>query len=351
MSLTTYGTRELIGVQTRVKSRPDGFWLRLFTQTIVSDREDIQFDVVNRDDRRLAPFVMPHVQGKIMAEKGFEAKVFRPAYVKPKHIIDPSKAIPRMAGEALLGEMSLDQRYNAHIAVALQSQDEMISRREDWLAAKAIQFGAVTISGENYPTKTVSFQRHSSLTYTLASTARWGESAADPLGDIATARQNAFTRGNAPITDIVFGLTAWTKFLADTDVQNLLDSNFRGTQSDFNRSTALQTGEPFEYQGQISGFAGGGRLNLWTYSNVFKDEDMVETQFLDPNHVVGFGAAVQGFRLYGAIMDKGAALRPLARFPKMWDQEDPSATYVMTQSAPLMAPLEANNTFVIKTYG
>jgi hypothetical protein len=355
MAFTQYGTRELVGLLDRARAqkmtRPDGFWLRLFNRTIVSDKEDIQFDVINGDDRRLAPFVMPHVQGKIMAEKGFEARVFRPAYVKPKHIIDPSKAIPRMAGEGLLGEMSLEARFNAHVAAAILSQDEMIGRREDWLAAKAIQFGAVTITGENYPTKTVSFQRHASLTYTLSGTARWGESAADPLGDIATARKNAFARGNAPITDVVFGLDAWTKFLADQDVQNLLDTNFRGTQSDFNRTTAVMAGDPFEYQGQISGFAGGGQLRLWTYSNVFKDEDMVEAQFLDPNHVCGFGEAIQAFRLYGAIMDKGAALRPLARFPKMWDQEDPSATYVMTQSAPLMVPMEPNNTFLIRTYG
>lgn len=97
--------------------------------------------------------------------------------------------------------------------------------------------------------------------------------------------------------------------------------------------------------------ADGGALRLWTYSNTYKDEAMTEQQFLNADYVVGYGAAVEGFKMYGAIMDKGAMLRPLARFPKMWDQEDPSATFVMTQSAPLMVPVEPNNTFVIKTRG
>ena len=31
-------------------------------------------------------------------------------------------------------------------------------------------------------------------------------------------------------------------------------------------------------------------------------------------------------------------------FPKMWDQEDPSVTFLMTQSAPLPVPVNINNT-------
>lgn len=348
--VSLYGTTELIGVQTRVRTRPDGFWLRMFGSTILSDKEEIQFDVVTRDDRRLAPFVAPNQQGKVMAERGFEAKTFKPAYVKPKHVIDPTKAIPRMAGEALTGEMSLQQRFDAHVALALRSQDEMIARREDWMACSAIVTGSVVVSGENYPTVTVNFGRDSTLTYTLSSTARWGESAEDPLGDIAAARRNAYEKSNAVITDVVFGLDAWARFLANPTVQALLDVDTRGTQSDFNRSTAFSTGEPFEYQGQVSGFAGGGMLRLWKYSNTYKDEDGNTQQFLNADYVVGFGGAVQGHRMYGAIMDK-RALRPLARFPKMWDVEDPSVTYCMTQSAPLMVPVEPNNTFLIKTRG
>ncbi len=350
MTISLYGTTELIGVQTRVRTRPDGFWMRLFGQTILSDKEEIQFDVVERDDRRLAPFVAPNVQGRVMAERGYSAKVFKPAYVKPKHVIDPSKAIPRMAGEAFGGELSPQARFDAHVALSLQSQDEMISRREDCMACSAITNGTIVVSGEDYPAVTVDFQRHASLTYVLSGTARWSESAADPLGDIATARRNAYDRSNAPITDIVFGLSAWARFLADTKVQALLDNDLRGTQSDFNRSTAFQTGEPFEYQGQISGFAGGGQLRLWTYSNIYRDDAGSAQNFLDPDHVVGFGGAMMGYRMYGAIRDR-RSLQAIARFPKMWDQEDPSVTYCMTQSAPLMVPLEPNNTFVIRCRG
>ncbi len=50
--------------------------------------------------------------------------------------------------------------------------------------------------------------------------------------------------------------------------------------------------------------------------------------------IMGSRTLAEGWRLYGAIQDKGA-LRPMARYPKMWGTEDPSAVFTMTQSAPL----------------
>ena len=50
-----------------------------------------------------------------------------------------------------------------------------------------------------------------------------------------------------------------------------------------------------------------------------------------------------GVRCFGAILDEKAGFNAMAVFPKMWSQQDPSATYVMTQSAPLTVPVNPNN--------
>jgi hypothetical protein len=49
-----------------------------------------------------------------------------------------------------------------------------------------------------------------------------------------------------------------------------------------------------------------------------------------------------GVRAFGAILDSKAGLQALPIFAKMWDQEDPSVTFVMSQSAPLMVPRDPN---------
>ena len=51
--------------------------------------------------RRLAPFVSPLVAGKAERSRGYSTRSFTPAYVKPKHVVEPSKAMKRRAGERL----------------------------------------------------------------------------------------------------------------------------------------------------------------------------------------------------------------------------------------------------------
>ena len=100
MSIGLYSTQELIQVQQRLQNLPDGFWRDRYTRVITSDREEIMFEVADANNRKLAPFVAPNVQGRVMRGQGYSARTFRPAYTKPKHIVDPTQAIPRMMGNA-----------------------------------------------------------------------------------------------------------------------------------------------------------------------------------------------------------------------------------------------------------
>lgn len=352
MAVSLYGTQTLTTVQQRIADTPDGFWRRLFPRLLTSDREEIMFEVLDTETRKLAPFVAPNVQGRVMRGKGFGVRTFRPAYVKPKHVVDPMKAIPRMFGEAIGGALSLQQRFDAHVANNLRDERIVIERRWEWMCARAIIDGEVTISGQDYPTVTVDFLRHDDLTVTLSGTALWSATATrDPLGDLQSMVSAAFTHGSAPTPNLVFGTDAWNAFISDTDVLDLLDSTRRGSTSNFSRTGLNEEGN-FQDMGEVSG--PGGRFQLWRYSNWYTDvneETGEETvaQFLDPRDVVGFGSAVDGIACFGAIMDNKAFGRQEATmFPKMWDSEDPPAVFTMTQSAPLFVPGNPNNTWRLR---
>jgi hypothetical protein len=87
----------------RVQRPPTTYWLdSFFPRTVTFQTEEILFDTVI-DTRRLAPFVAPNVQGRVMREQGYSTKTFRPAYAKPKHVVTPQRAIPRRAGETITG--------------------------------------------------------------------------------------------------------------------------------------------------------------------------------------------------------------------------------------------------------
>lgn len=48
-------------------------------------------------------------------------------------------------------------------------------------------------------------------------------------------------------------------------------------------------------------------------------------------------------KAFGAILDTDS-LEPADIYPKMWDNKDPSARFIMSQSAPLMIPVNPNAT-------
>lgn len=347
--LPMWGTVETISIQNDTRQAPpDGFWLRFYNRIVTSTAETIMFDQLPVRDRRLAPFVAPNVQGRIMRQRGRPMASFKPAYLKPKHSITPDRAIARRPGEPLLGNLTPEQRFNAIIADCLRDEREMVERRWDWMAAQATIYGYVDVYGEDYPKVRVDFNRDPTLTIILAGGALWSASTSDPMADINLARTRAFKLGGSSVNTLVFGTTAWTNFTTQVDISKLMDKNNGGSQSTLN-TTGLQSGEPFEYQGRIRGPNGGGFVDLYTYSNEYEDENGDVQQFMDARDVVGIGGNFQGVRAFGAILDK-RSLQAIPMFPKVWDaSEDPSGTFTMTQSAPLMVPGNPNNSFRIRT--
>lgn len=346
MAGNIYDTTTLLGVMSRQKvNKP--FWLTFFPTQINFDTEDIAFDRVNSDYRLLAPFVAPNVQGRVQAMRGYDTLSFKPAYVKPKDVIDPNMVIPRQAGEALgTGSLSLEQRRNAVIAEMTRQHRTKLQNRNEWLAARALIDGTVTISAPDYPSTTVNFRRDASLSNTLLTTARWSESTAKPLEDIYDMRALARDKSGVTITKIIFGGTAWDSFCARVDVKELMNNNYGGMNNDVTRLWDGFEGQ--EFLGYVQGSQGGGRLEFWLDTSKYVDEAGAEQFYLDQKTVVGAGTGIEGVRCFGAIKDFDAQLRPLEVFTKMWRENDPSVEYLLSQSAPLMVPKRPNASFKLK---
>jgi hypothetical protein len=342
-----FTTATLLGV-LRVQPVESAYFLdNFYNREINFTSEEILFDKVV-GQRRLAPFVSPVVQGRVMKKLGYQTLSFRPAYTKPKHIVDPNRQFTRLAGEAIGGDLSPGARWNAAVAENLREERDAIQRLWNWMAAMATIHGSVTVTGEDYPTQVVDFGRDAGLTNILAGGAQWDQVTADPLGDIKDMRTLAFQKGGAPITRLTFGLDAFDLFFANDDVQALFKGQEIGNvarTSDSSLSALGSPGAPYEYRGVLMGANGQGRVEIYTYDEQYEDEAGATQHIMDSYDVIGTGGAIQGTRCFGAIRDKRAGLAAMSLFPKMWDQEDPSVTYTMTQSAPLMVPGNPNNTF------
>jgi hypothetical protein len=342
MSLQTYDTHTLIGV-IQTLFPPSSYWLDNFFPTVQTfEQEFIDFDLV-KGTRRMAPFVAPTVSGKPIMALGYQTKRFKPAYIKPKDIIDPNRIIKRRAGEAFMGSLSLGQRRDAVVADTLQEFKNQIYRRWEWMACQAIVNGSVTVVGDDYPSTFVDFGRSAGQTVTLSGTNLWTDQTnSNPIQDIENWALQTQTLSGVPLTRITMGTTAFRAYRTHPKVIAQLNTLQRGT-IDVVLTTALK-GEI----AQFVGYVGSGSIEIWVYNDIYEDNTGAAVAFLDPTKVVLTSAQIGGVRCFGAILDAKAGYTPIDIFVKSWENEDPSVEYLLAQSAPLMVPTRPDASLVAK---
>ena len=153
--------------------RPSSFLLDTFFGSMQTEEsEEIHFDI-DQSKPRLAPFVSPLVAGKIVDDKGFTTKSFKPAYVKDKRRFDANTPVKRVIGEKIGGSLPANRRLEAAINRNLRDQLENLTRREEVMATEALLKGQVTVSGEDYPTQVVNFKRDPELTIKVSNKGKW----------------------------------------------------------------------------------------------------------------------------------------------------------------------------------
>lgn len=335
MAIGIYDTAELAKV-IRTVHAPTSYWLDLlFPTTYTFDSAEVDFDYVDKN-RRLAPFVAPTAQGVPLKQQGFMTRKWKPAYIKPKDMVDPARNFKRRPGEALTGSMSPQQREDMIVADIVETHRFAIERTWEWMACEAAVNGAITVSSPDYPTASLSFGRDASLSKNLTAGDRWSETTSKPLVDIENWMQTMHRLSGYTPTRITMGVNAWNAFKNHASVKDMLDTR-RGSKN------ALETGPgaglPWQYRGSIDS-AGG--LEVWTYNDIYEDANGNSVNYLDQDTVVLTSPAVEGVRAFGAIMDRKAGYVATPIFGKMWEQDDPSGLYLMHQSAPLMIPTRPN---------
>lgn len=329
-----FSTNTMLGVIDSLV-KPSQFLLNRYFGAIQTEQsEEIHFDVMDKT-RSLAPFVSPVVAGQIVNSKGFTTSTFKPAYIKDKRVFDANRPLKRMAGEPLTGSLNPANRLRVILANEVVDQVERIQRRLEVMAAEALRTGALTITGDNYPTANVNFNRNSDLTVTLTGAAKWGQAGVKPLDLLQDWAQLVLQKSGAMPTDVIMSVDTWKVFREDTQVQKRLDQ-FRGN-STMAQTTQIEEGGVF--MGVIDGF------NIYVYSGWYVNDSNVETAILPAGTVILTGSQVQGVQAFGAIRDEAAGFQALPYYPKSWVEEDPSARILLMQSAPLIVPTRVNASF------
>lgn len=333
-----YDTDSLLGVMQE-EEPVEFFWLSFFDNQINSTDEFIDFEKIPHAGRRLAPFVTPLSQGKPIYNRRSILNRVKPAYLKPKDPISPDRVMKRKPGELLqTTPMTPGQRRDAIIADIAVQHNEAIDRSFEWLAARALIDGFVDIGDDLMPERRVDFNRDGAHTIALAGAARWSEAGVDITGNIEAWRTICRRAEFGGRTNrLVVGPDAWDVMRKDEEIKAQMDRNFRGR--DATLRTGLAADSEIEYVGDL-----GPDLQVWVYSDYYELPDGTRQDFLDPKDVLLVGPNVMGYRCFGAIQDPHAEYQSFEKFPRNFVQDDPAGEYLMTQSAPLMVPVNPNVT-------
>lgn len=336
-------------------------WLTMFfPNSFVSTQEEISFVKINAR-RPIAPFMLPNLPGKpIYRRDGERLETFKPAYTKPKDSIRPQEMLALQPGE-LTRRLSLqtpEARYNAEVIRITNYQRSAIERLWDYMAAKAVLDGAITINymGENGQAMqpiTIDFGRAPGHTKVLTAGNRWGEAGVSIFNNLQSwIDEIALAEFGGSIQHIIMGPSAAVPFMADVSntggsLKDKLDTNYRGAEEvAMNRGLIITDPlNPFTLLGRLS-----NGVFVWRFSGPaakFESSNGTLVDIMDPRDVLLAGA-VDGVKAFGAILDSAFNLQVAEIFTKMWDQHDPSARFIMSQSAPLMIPVFPNTTMRVR---
>ena len=290
--------------------------------------------------RRIAPFVSPLMEGKLVEQRRIQTNTFKPAYIKDKRAPDLRQPVRRMIGERIGGELTGAEREMAIIAREMEDQIDMLTRRLEWMAASALSTATVTIAGEGFPTVVVNFGRDPALTVAKTSTAQWTSANcaagnASPTNDIETWQRTILKKSGATVTDIVFTTSAWEGFIADPLLKGAIYYPRLGESGN-----VIDPGARI-MKGAVSKGV-WGQYRLWVYNEWFVDDDNLEQPMLMDGTVILSGEMMMGTRAFGQIMDPAFNYGPMAFAPKTWVSQDPAQRYIMMQSSPIVIPKRVN---------
>ena len=338
-----FDSAQLLGVfwSDDYQKPPENYWRQFYPEVVQFTEEEIDFSKIS-DIRKLAPLVVPTAQGVPIYTAAERLASFKPAYIKIKDPVKATSVMRRRAGFGELGRsrpvMTPAQRYAKLIGDIVLQHRYATERRWEWMAAEATIDARVILEDDRYPRTVVDFMRDPAHTIALTGSAQWGQAGVSILRSIQTMRQLVRDAKFGGITNrLTIGSNVLPIIQADAELRDFLSTQWK-SGTNMNLKMGMTEGAQVEFIGNIEG------IQIFVYSDYYQDPQGNVVPYMDPNDVVLTGPNIRGAAAFGAIQDIKAQFRADPVFVKMFDEDDPSQTNVLTQSAPIFVPVNPNAT-------
>ena len=324
---------------------------RYFPTNDATDLFSTNYVLVEYKDgsKRLAPFVAPRKGGVTILRSGYEVQQFEPPFIAPRRMLTFDDLNKRGFGEALLSNLTPEQRQRTILLSDAQELSEMITRREEAMAAEVMQTNGcimkhIADDADVSDDKEIRFYSEGSNPATYTPSDNWTSEYTGIIADIA-AMAKLLTKRGLSATELICGSDAADAILSNAEIQKLLDiKNYNVGRID---PSTLPNGAS-----HIATINVMGRLiDVICYDEEYTEGSQTKA-YIDPKNVI-LTAPAAGRTLYGAVsqVEQSDGLFHTytgRRVPKYLSNAEGNTRTLTITSCPLLIPNNKNPWIVAK---
>lgn len=315
------------------------FFRTFFMRNVrTSPQKTVQVDT-KRGGASLAPIVNEIVGGKTTSLPGYKSDVLKTPLVAPDKVITAEDLSVRLPGENPYSTLTTQDRDAALVAEILEELDGEITRREEWMCAKALVDGKISYKSDDTQYE-VDFNFQNKIV--LAAGDLWSDSNSNPIEEIESWQDEFILKYGYQKGDILVGAVDAINALWFHPVIKDLLKNYRGQ---FVNVAPKITAPGVTYVGTID-YLG---IDVYKYAETYLDDvDGIVKPYIPSGQVVLLSSGANYEMAYGAVDladENGEVIRAVqaARVPDTWVEKRPIRRIVNLSSRPLPIPREIDS--------
>lgn len=323
---------------------------RYFGNVKTFTTKKIDIDIV-KGKRKLAPFVAPKIGGKTVERDGYTTDSFEAPEVSPDMVTTAEDIDNRLPGQTIYGAPDPNETVRIQLGEDLAELDNMITRREEVMAAEALFTGQITVKGEGYD-EVIRYWPSSAPDQpyeALTGGAAWDQATATPLQDLREKRRAIIQSSGVTPTEAVMGTQAVDAFLARLEAEKVA-LDYRRVDMGVIDPQHLPNG--VTYWGYLKDSA----LDIYSYDEWYLNDAGVEVPMVPVDTVLIGSPRARTTMAYGRVtLMRGSGDNAAPEFfaerrvPDSWTQrKNPAGRIVQIKSRPLPIVHQIDGFFVLK---
>lgn len=305
-------------------------------------------------NKKVAPFVAPRQKGITILRSGSYMERYTPPLVAPRRVLTIDVLKQRGFGEALLSNLTPEDREATFLMQDMDEMSQMITRREELMAAEILTTNKCVMKHyaddltKPVEEKVLQFYEGESNPAEYVPGVKWDAAGARIIDDIYAMIGMLSSRG-LPATDLIVASDVAATIINDEYIQKLLDLN------NYNIGAYSPVELPDGVGRLITLNVYGRNITIYTYDETYENE-AGEIVPIMPSGTVVLTAPAAGRGMYGAVTqleqeDMRYHTRKGTRIPKYLADPVADVRTLTLSSAPLLIPNNKNPWIVAKVLG